>query len=523
MKNEGAAENRAPLKIGGSRTVAKNSFLATLDLLAGYVGNLFASIAVARALGPTKLGYYNYVLWLCSITAMFTFVGAPQANRKYLAEYLSQGEFGTGRAILRATFRFQFWLGCIVVGAGLAAVFTAVPPEHRLFAALAVLSLMPSILQAIPTSANAAVEDFGANVLPSVISTMVNLAGTALTLLLDWELVGLAGSLLASRIVDSSLRYLLYRRRFAWLRAERLTPLTPELKRRVRRFFTQSVVLQALNTVVWDRSELFFLKRFCDIREVAFYSLSFNITQQLLLLPRSFAWAAGANVILRSGRDSGDAARITGVVLRYLALIALPMTFGVAALSGPAISLVYGRQYLPAIPVLTLLAVFCAAKLLILPAQDFLLASDRQDVLVKWISGAGALNIVMDFLLIPSGGAWGAAIANSVAQTVAAIGIVASTTLTLKAPLLSRGLAKIFISAAAMAIPAAVLRLTLPPLFAVIAGIPLGAALYLLLLRWTRSLENADGQRLKVTASQLPGPVRHLYRRTLRFLVPDAA
>ena len=53
---------------------------------------------------------------------------------------------------------------------------------------------------------------------------------------------------------------------------------------------------------MWDRSE-FFLLTFSPLREVAFYSLSFNIVQQVLILPRVFTQGIAAHLLVERGRD----------------------------------------------------------------------------------------------------------------------------------------------------------------------------------------------------------------------------
>src|SRR5439155_7387159 len=97
--------------------------------------------------------------------------------------------------------------------------------------------------------------------------------------------------------------------------------------------------------VVWDRSEVFFLKGFSNIKEIAFYSVGFNLVQQLLSLPRVFTSPASARLMVEFGQDRRMSAQIAEITTRYLALFTMPALLGVAAISGPLLRFVYGAAY----------------------------------------------------------------------------------------------------------------------------------------------------------------------------------
>ena len=510
-----------------ARVIARNSVLAALDTIVGLLSALVGSVAVARLLGPAKLGYYNYVLFISNITNRLASFGVPLATRKYLAEYLGRGDFFAARTIWRWTLRFQSLMALIVVASGFAIVAWQVPEGHRLYAALAVLSLAPAMQMAMYSAANTAIEDFPSNVKSSLVSTTVGLAGVVLSLLMGWDLPGLAAALLLERTTDFVLRrhYSLRRSRH-WLRDASLTAASDQLARlsglkpALRRFCLQASLLQSLNIVVWDRSEMLFLKHFSDIRQVAFYSLAFNITQRLLLLPQAFVSAVSASVMVRIGREAQSAAALTLTAFRLMAFLALPVTFGVAALSDPLVRMLYGPRFLPAIPVLGLLAVFASVKALMLPAQDFLVAAHRQGALLKIMTFTASLNLLLDFILIPAGGAMGAALANSVAQTTAcvAVWLVALRAYDLRFPW--TGFSRLVLAAAACGAVALGFVLWIPGLPGAVVAVAAGALVYALGLRLLQPMKREDRERLARLETQLPPPLRSPYRCALAWLFP---
>ena len=62
---------------------------------------------MARIIGPQKLGYFNYVMWLANMSGIVGSVGVPMTTRKYMAEYLGRGEPGVARAVFFATMQLQ--------------------------------------------------------------------------------------------------------------------------------------------------------------------------------------------------------------------------------------------------------------------------------------------------------------------------------------------------------------------------------------------------------------------------------
>lgn len=517
----------ASLTAPAAQVIARNSLLAALDTIAGILSALIGSVAVARLLGPVKLGYYNYVIFLCSITNHLASLGVPLAARKYLAENLGRGDYGLVRAIWRWTFRFQSLMATVVVAAGLAVIAWKVPPEHRLYASLAVASLAPAMLMAMYSAANTAMEDFASNVKSSLVSSGVGLAGLLLALAMRWDLPGLAAALLAERTTDLLVRRAYSRRHMRrWpelpLRdpAEQAARLD-QYRRSLRRFCAQAGMLQALNIIVWDRSEMLFLKHFSDIRQVAFYSLAFNITQRLLLLPRSFVNAVGASVMVRIGRDPESAASLTVAAFRLMALLALPVCLGLAATSDPLIRILYGRRFLEAIPVLGILAPFAVAKALMLPAQNLLVASDRQGALLKLMAGTATLNLALDYALIPPYGAIGAAVANSAAQTTAAVLAWLAGLRGFRSRFPAAPFFRMLAAALVTSVVALALARSLPAAPGAAAAVAAGAFTYALALRALRPLPSADRDRLRKLERQLPAAVRPAWSTLLGWLFPE--
>jgi len=357
------------------------------------------------------------------------------------------------------------------------------------------------------------------------VATISNLLLVLWALHAGLGLVGVTGSLMVSRVIDMVFRWIQYQRRFP--KAE--PGPEPEyeggrLRERMTRFYWQSSLLMILNMVVWDRSEMLFLKYFCPIIQVAYYSLAFNISAQFLNFPQIFSEAASATLMVEYGRDPKVTGFLTATTVRYICLFAFPLLFGMAATSPAVIQILYGSKYLPTIPVLTLSCVFALPRAMMLPVRQQLMTHERQAFLVVWGLITAVINGAVDWALIPRGGALGAALGNGLAQGIASVGIVVYGIRKLDVRLDWGSLLKMLLSASLMAAVAYPICQVLRPIPAALVAVPAGAAVYLAMLRWSGALATEDLRRLATVGDKLPFRLRGFYRMLLEKLiaVPEA-
>src|SRR5262245_50091645 len=143
---------------GGSSTqsVARNALWYGLELLVGIIGAFATSVIVARIVGPERLGYYNYISWLTSLTSAVASVGLPISTRKYVAEYLGRGEPGIAKAIYRSTLKLQALISLCIVIVGDGLVFVLGRPDYWIISSLLIVNVAPRMRGFIPSHATVA-------------------------------------------------------------------------------------------------------------------------------------------------------------------------------------------------------------------------------------------------------------------------------------------------------------------------------------------------------------------------------
>jgi O-antigen/teichoic acid export membrane protein len=204
---------------------------------------------------------------------------------------------------------------------------------------------------------------------------------------------------------------------------------------------------------------------------------------------------------------------------RYLALISFPVHLGLAAIAVPLVWLTYGSKYSGAVPALVVAACLGIPKAFFIPVQAMLSSWERQDLIIRWGLVSAALNLGLDFALIPKYGAVGAAVANGATQTFLsfALWVAAARLLEIRFPILP--ILKTTMVSAVMAVAVYFTISRFPALLGLPLAIVLGVAMYLALIRVTRVLNPADHERMLNIKNHLPSGARSLFEAGVNWLI----
>ncbi|MGC0772179.1 MAG: polysaccharide biosynthesis C-terminal domain-containing protein, partial [Candidatus Acidiferrum sp.] len=188
------------------------------------------------------------------------------------------------------------------------------------------------------------------------------------------------------------------------------------------------------------------------------------------------------------------------------------------------VRVIYGSQYLPAIPVFIVVALFSIPKAILTPAQSLLYSAEDLGFILKWGCVAAAVNVGLDFALIPSHGALGAAWANGVAQSLAALTIWGRVLVRYPVRIDTRVMLRLAAATLAMAIVVlGIVAMPFDPLMKLSVAVPVGAIVFLVTSRMFAVLQKDDRLRLLQLSALLPTPVGSTFKRLIDFLVPQAA
>jgi O-antigen/teichoic acid export membrane protein len=249
------------------------------------------------------------------------------------------------------------------------------------------------------------------------------------------------------------------------------------------RFAAPVSYLVLLDMVVWQRSEIFFLKRSSTLKEVAFYSLAFliagklaevvgGITSTLLQLQSQSYAREGITAV----------AEIQGKALRSVQTILAPLCLFGAVLAKPVVALIYGDAFSALTQVLWVLLLSPIA----MSATDIGIASiyalGKQKSLLFPLTGVAVLNIILAASFVPRMGAVGAALANTTAQLLEGIIVLLFSTSMLSTKIPWRNLSIIYSAALLASAPALYLASKSAPLTMVMSATVMGCIGYVIAL-----------------------------------------
>lgn len=400
------------------QTLVRNTAWYGLVTVAGLAGGLLMSIVLARGLGPARMGDYSYLLWVMrTLTAVAT-LGFTLATTRYTADALAQGRPALGTAYLRWFARRQLATTAAVVAAALPLGAWLAPADLRWPLAVLIVGLFPTTMESVYAHAAYGAQRYDLTTQVSTLKITLNLAAATAAVLVGGDILGI----MVGGVLATTLTGLIQRRRARALYPGRAEPIAEPARAELRAFLLPLSIVAVLDTIVWDRSEILFLRLHASPEEIAFYSVAFGLATRAMVAPQVILGALLPAMAALHGR--GARREFDGVyqaAIRGVALVGTPVVAVVAAAAPALVVLLYGEPYLPVAALLgPLLAVALVGAARLVAWTALRATGDRRWALhATWISAV--VNLALAALLIPRWGAWGAVAANAAAQLTASV------------------------------------------------------------------------------------------------------
>lgn len=279
-----------------------------------------------------------------------------------------------------------------------------------------------------------------------------------------------------------------------------------------RQMAIYSLPLVVVNLASWvlRLSDRYILQIFCGSRDVGVYAASYNISDNTLMLFVSLFMLASGPLLMRAWEEGGAerAAPLLSAVTRFYLLACVPAAAGLAALAKPLVALLTDAPYHEGYPVVG----FVVTAVLLMGLHQrfqmgFLFHKKTVPVTVMIVI-SGALNVVLNYLLVPAYGYMAAAVTTLISYACLLVLAVGFSRRLLAWAFPFRALRNSVLASLGMA--SAVLLFTrccpLPPGLQVAAGVVLGGGVYATLLLMLGEFRPADVALVKAAVlSRLPG------------------
>jgi O-antigen/teichoic acid export membrane protein len=215
------------------------------------------------------------------------------------------------------------------------------------------------------------------------------------------------------------------------------------------------------------------LSRLATNAELGVYGVAYKLTFAFQFLPMSFAAAVYPAMADYYVKDRAKLGRIFAESVKYLLIVVVPLTCGIATLAEPIVRTVYGRAFMGAVAPLQMLIFSLVFAFIYWPCGSLLNACDRQVQNTTVLGITMAANIALNAFLIPRYGARGAAFSALVGNLVLWSGAMAfarGLAVYDRKKLLGTAIAVLF-SGSFMAVTLSLLAPHLPLLLLVPAGV----------------------------------------------------
>jgi O-antigen/teichoic acid export membrane protein len=397
----------APISINIFKNSVWNLFLFAIQGITGIV----MSILIARYLGAELMGEYSYITWLIGIISLVISFGLPNAITKFLSELIgSEGETHAN-LIYSTLLQLQFIIALAVSIILILLFYCNLLPDRKDYYLIAFISLIPMCMSAFLAAAFQGLQNFR---IISLVGSCLSLLQTALVVLfikLDAGVMGLIAIPLIGGLIQTLILVKNTNLAFdftGWLK------IPKTIRDNVARYSLHVYWTILLSMIVWQKSEIFFLRIYSTSAAIAFYSIAFNIV--LLLTSLASLFAAVIFPVLSNFHGAGYTEGVQNIYaksIKAVVIFYLPLCICFIATAKPLILLMYSSEYVAVYPLLIILVVSILFSALGIIFANVILAVNRSDIQAKYVTLQAVVNVVLDLALIPQFGATGAAVANS--------------------------------------------------------------------------------------------------------------
>jgi O-antigen/teichoic acid export membrane protein len=410
-----------------------------------YVLGLLSSVLVARGLGADDFGRYAYLVWLSGVLVLIANNGLNNTAIKFISEAM-------GRDAPSSAASIHGWLRRLQAGsiALTAVIYLIVLPWVRPagweghVGALAIAVTASFVFRSASLFNTSVAKGYGRFTIEAITNSGAAFVNMAFVVVLTWMHASVEAYIFMFALTSAS--YLIISTSL-WRRTK-IAAGPPDLESaigpRLRRHLLWTASMAAIGALGTRSIETFLLNRWVGTAEVGFFAIATNLSRAAVDL-----LAAGLSTVMMPVMGfvlgTGDHARMQRVfadATRYYQYLGLLIAGVGICWARVVVSVMYGEQYMPIVPILRIL-IAMAGLLLANGAFSALLASSDHP---RFRVGVMILSIVISwpvaFALIPAYGLLGAALAQVLSSvlstTVIVIGIQRSVGLGLPWLLLAR-------------------------------------------------------------------------------------
>lgn len=398
------------------KSLFSNSFFNFLSQILTFASATIMTIIWARYLGPITMGQYSFLVWLSTTIAFVSTLGFSNALARYIPTIVAAGKLVEAKNFISKIFFLEVKVSLVVMAIFMLVVSFA-NISNKLFYLIIALTIPIFILNHIIQGLIHGLQRYELLFKINLFVVIVNLTISLTILFLGKHILELLILNLFLALLTFSLS-VYYLRDYFILKSPKISD---SLYKEVLKYTASVFVIIFLDSILMEKSEVFFLKIFSPIEQVAFYSLGFNLVSKvMILIPGAITGVLMPRIASYFGSEDQQSIKTTYFnISRYLALVTLPIIFAGFVLIDLVVDTFLGKDYLLVATVVKILLISGGLSSIAGATSSVLYGIGKQNIILKLAFIAAAVNIILDLYLIPHFGAIGAALANATAQILA--------------------------------------------------------------------------------------------------------
>ncbi|HMS82124.1 MAG TPA: oligosaccharide flippase family protein [Nitrospira sp.] len=451
----------------GARTILTN----TLFLMGASVFNIGVSILttalIARAIGPELYGRYTFGLTYVLVFSVFSNFGIESLFIREASREKAK------RALINDIFPLKIVLSVMTVGLVLVSLYVLDYPHETVeVVRLLCIGLFFQILYECLMSVSKALEEMYVVALFSVVFRVVSAAAIIASITSGIGFIGIVSAFALGNAVTFLVALWVHARRWG------LKPMGVRINMWVSLICQgYPFFLSALVTMLYAKINVLMLSKMVPETNLGYFMAAANLVENLFFIPTAFNTTIFPAFSRMYGASPEALRQSYGKIVRYLVIITLGVSVGTMLVGEEVIRLLYGEEFSPAAPVLSILILYWALAFFSNIFSSLLFSIHQERAQARIMMIAAGLSIVLNAILIMHSGVSGAAFA-AVVTEVAVVALMAAALWKASFPWPMRAkFVKLVINVVAMVI---IVQMLLPVnlILAIIAG----AGAYLLLL-----------------------------------------
>lgn len=386
--------------MGIAKEIFKNTFQNFLASIINRVGGLIFTILIARLLDPKLFGVYSLTLTIVLLILTFSDLGLAQTMIRYVSYALGK----KNKAMARTYFKFLFnikvfstLLFSFVLFFLANTISVAVFKKPELILPIKASSLYlftVSILDFITFTfyATKSVKFYTIKEIIFQTGRIILVPFSLIFLSVKFKIVGIFVILSIAAFLALLFNFYNLKKNYPFLLQGNLIKIN---KKRLLRF-SFLIMVGVLPGVFFTYIDSLMLGAMLPVQFVGFYRVAYMISTSIgslmmfnLVLFPFFTQLKGKNLKIAFKK-----------VFHFVAILAFPISFGLALISEPFIKLIFGENYLPAVLPLYILSFIIIDTALFPYFTTLFQAKEKPEIPTKLIAISTILNIVLNLFLI---------------------------------------------------------------------------------------------------------------------------